>query len=235
MGFQERILILSDYNEGDKYTLPSWSHDIKAEYAELTQCSSVVELVKKVMINPFDLIFLDIQKTSEYLVDVIQHIRKTTPTVIWSFVDEIEDSDVVTLLHNGADNCIKRNSNKEIVLAHLEAFFRRKQLDNLCAGKNQLQLPPLLLCRDTRELYCDEQLVITTGIEYELLNMLMTNNGEVVSREDIAKSIFKRNALYCSQSINMHISNIRRKLREVSNNITIKSIRGNGYIIVSEH
>ncbi|WP_426359686.1 winged helix-turn-helix domain-containing protein [Pseudocolwellia sp. HL-MZ19] len=232
MNFHERILILSDRNGDANKEQPVWSRGLKEEYSGLVYCYSVVDLAKQVMSNSFDLIFIDIQKPSEYLVDVIKYIRKTTRLVIWSIVDDAKESDVVMLLKAGADNCLKRSSSQEVILTQIEVFSRRKQLDRLCVEKNQLQLNSFLLCRDKRELYCHDDLVVTTGIEFELLNMLMTNNGEVVSREDIAKSIFKRNVLYCSQSINMHISNIRRKLRAISNNVTIKSVRGNGYIFV---
>ncbi len=232
MNFHERILILSDHCGSVEQVSPTWLRGLKEEYSGLIHCYSVVELVKQVTSNPFDLIFIDIKKPSEYLVDVIKYIRKTTRLVIWSYIDDIKESDVLMLLKAGADNCIKRSSSQEIILAQIEVFFRRKQLDRLSVERNQLQLKSFLLCRDKRELYCHDNLVVTTGIEFELLNMLMSNNGEVVSREDIAKSIFKRNVLYCSQSINMHISNIRRKLRAINNNVAIKSVRGNGYIFV---
>jgi two-component system response regulator CpxR len=232
MNFDGRILILSDRNCGAEQLLPQWSRSLEEEYNGLMYCYSVVELAKQVTTNSFDLIFIDIEKPSEYLVDVIKYIRKITRLVIWSFIDETKEAAAVMLLKAGADNCLKRSSSEEVILTQVEVFFRRKQLDRLCVEKNQLQLNAFLLCRDKRELYCHDDLVVTTGIEFELLNMLMTNNGEVVSREDIASNIFKRNVLYCSQSINMHVSNIRRKLRAINNNATIKSVRGNGYIFV---
>ncbi|XPF92589.1 winged helix-turn-helix domain-containing protein [Colwellia sp. RE-S-Sl-9] len=231
MNFHKRILILSDNITDETREQSILFHCLKARYTELIHCSSLVELAKQVMANSFDLIFIDIQKSSDYLVDVIKYIRKKTPLVIWALIDGVKE-DALVIFKAGADNCLRRSLHKEEILTRIEAFFRRKQLDLIIGGKNQLQLQPFLLCRDKRELYYHGNLVVTTGIEFDLLNLLMTNHGEIVSREDIAQSVFKRNVLYCSQSINMHISNIRRKLRTLNNSATIKSIRGNGYILV---
>lgn len=229
----QRILILSDYIGSKTQVHPLWSSRLETKYNELIYCNSVVDLVKQAMSYSSDLIFIDMQKPCEYVVDVIKYIRQRTCLAIWSLTSNIKELDVLMLLKAGADNCLQRSTNQEELLLRVDAFFRRKELDRNSFDKNQLQLKSFLLCRDKRELYYHGELIETTGIEFELLNVLMTNNGDVVSREDIAENIFKRNLLYCSRSINMHISNIRRKLREKNNNITIKSIRGNGYIFVS--
>lgn len=233
MTYHERILILSDHIGGNTPVRPIWSNCLEEKYSELVYCNSVVDLVRQVTSNSFDLIFVDIHKPCEYLVDVIKYIRQRTCLVIWSITSNIKEIDVLTLLKAGADNCLKRSTNQDELLLRVDVFFRRKELDRNVVDKNQLQLKSFLLCRDKRELYYHGDLVETTGIEFELLNVLMTNNGDVVSREVIAENIFKRNLLYCSRSINMHISNIRRKLHAKNNNVTIKSIRGNGYVFVS--
>lgn len=230
MSFHARILILSDDVSESTQVNPAWSRCLKTQGNELVYCYSVTDLVKHVMSSSFDLIFVDIHKPSEYIVDVIKYIRQKTRLVIWSLIEEIKDLDVLMLLKAGADNCLKRNTNKEELITRIDVFFRRKELDKSSVESNQLQLNSFLLCREKRELYYQGELVNITGIEFELLNVLMTNHGKIVSREDIAENIFKRNLLYCSRSINMHISNIRRKLRIAGDDVSIKSVRGNGYI-----
>lgn len=233
MSVQARILILSDDVNENAQVSPVWSRCLKTHGNELVYCYSITELVKHVVSHSFDLIFVDIQKPSEYIVDVIKYIRQKTGSVIWSLIEDIKDLDVLMLLKAGADNCLKRNTNKEELITRVDVFFRRKELDKIIVNNNQLQVNSFLLCRDKRELYYEDDPVSITGIEFELLNVLMTNNGGIVSREDIADNIFKRNLEYCSRSINMHISNIRRKLRTIDNTVTIKSVRGNGYIFVT--
>ena len=61
----------------------------------------------------------------------------------------------------------------------------------------------------------------------------MVNFGKVVSRDDIAENIFRRSILYCSKSVNMHISNIRKKLKLLNDDRHIKTVRGSGYVFVS--
>jgi two-component system response regulator CpxR len=82
----------------------------------------------------------------------------------------------------------------------------------------------------SREVYCDNKLVVLTGLEFNLLWLLMTNSPQLVSRESIAKHIFKRSLDESNRSINMHISTIRKKLLINSEHARIKSFRGEGYV-----
>ncbi len=80
-------------------------------------------------------------------------------------------------------------------------------------------------------LYANKQLDIT-GLEFNLLSILMTNAGEIVYRENIAKNIFNLNEENCRKSINSHMTNLRKKLSGNSTQSFIKTIRGKGYIFM---
>ena len=85
----------------------------------------------------------------------------------------------------------------------------------------------------SREVYCCNKLVTPTGLEFNLLWLLMHNFPKTVTRESIAKHIFNRSLDESNQSINMHISTIRKKLVLDTDYSRIKSLRGKGYVFLA--
>mgnify|MGYP003385149963 FL=1 len=75
--------------------------------------------------------------------------------------------------------------------------------------------------------------VIATGLEFNLLVMLMSDAGSLVSRELIAQRIFQRQLGCCDKSINSHMANLRKKLQLISARPVIKTVKGQGYIFLT--
>jgi DNA-binding response OmpR family regulator len=84
----------------------------------------------------------------------------------------------------------------------------------------------------SREVYCGSQLIEMTGLEFNLLSLLMDSVPQVVSRESIAKLIFNRSLIEANRSINMHVSTIRKKLLTHAKYSPIKTIKGQGYLFL---
>jgi two-component system response regulator CpxR len=85
----------------------------------------------------------------------------------------------------------------------------------------------------SREVYCCNQAVVLTGLEFNLLWLLMNAFPKIVSRESIAKHIFNRSLEASNRSISMHISTIRKKLLINTKHSRIKSFRGEGYVFLT--
>jgi two-component system response regulator CpxR len=75
--------------------------------------------------------------------------------------------------------------------------------------------------------------ITTTGLEFNLLAMLITDAGSLISRETIAQEIFQRKLSCCDKSINSHMSNLRKKLFVISSHSVIKTVKGKGYIFLT--
>lgn len=75
--------------------------------------------------------------------------------------------------------------------------------------------------------------VITTGLEFNLLVVLMTDAGSLVPREIIAQRIFQRELSHCDKSINSHMTNLRKKLLAISSRPVIQTVKGQGYIFLT--
>jgi two-component system response regulator CpxR len=74
--------------------------------------------------------------------------------------------------------------------------------------------------------------VKTTGLEFNLLTLLMSHAGSLITREDIAEHIFKRSISCCDKSINSHVANLRKKFLGISSCPVIKTIKGRGYVFL---
>ena len=90
-----------------------------------------------------------------------------------------------------------------------------------------------MLNHATRQVTCHEQHVELTGTEYQIIEYLMSKPGGIVSKEEISEQVLKRKLSAFDRSIDMHVSNIRRKLLPFSPNDKFKTIRGAGYIFLA--
>jgi two-component system response regulator CpxR len=97
-------------------------------------------------------------------------------------------------------------------------------------NQNRVIIDDIEILSDSREVYCGNTLIALTGLEFNLLWLLMTRSPELVSRESIAQLIFNRSIDESNSSINMHISAVRKKLLINTEHKRIKSLRGKGYI-----
>jgi len=97
-------------------------------------------------------------------------------------------------------------------------------------SQNRIIIDDIEIISGSREVYCGNNLVALTGLEFNLLWLLMTRSPELVSRESIAHLIFNRSIEDSNSSINMHISTLRKKLLINKECSRIRSLRGKGYI-----
>jgi len=85
----------------------------------------------------------------------------------------------------------------------------------------------------TRSVVFLDKVITTTGLEFNLLALLMSNAGSLVSREFIAENLFQRKLSACDKSINSHIANLRKKFLCISSRPVIKTVKGQGYIFLT--
>ncbi|AVV84264.1 transcriptional regulator [Shewanella putrefaciens] len=82
-----------------------------------------------------------------------------------------------------------------------------------------------------QEAYCNEQLIILTGTEFTLLHTLALHAGELMNKEELNEIVLGKKLMPFDRSLDMHLSNLRKKLPERSDGRPrVKTIRGKGYI-----
>lgn len=154
-----------------------------------------------------------------------------------------DEVDRVLGLELGADDYLPKPFSSRELVARLRAILRRarpepaqaRSLDGngqIAAPRREpLRLDDLELDGATREVRRGDLLVELTSAEFELLEVLLRAAGEIVTRETIAQSALGRQLMPYDRSIDVHISNLRRKLGPDSRGgERIKAVRGVGYI-----
>lgn len=179
----------------------------------------------------YDLIILDVMLPVMDGFEVLQQIRRRSPVPVIMLTARTEHSDRISGLNAGADDYLNKPFSPDELLARIQAVLRR-------AGRTPALKPDVLeankvrLHPGTREVFCDSAPVEVTSIEYDILEVLVRSAGRVVSRDDLARFLYNRQANPLERVLDVHVSHLRKKLEHGRN--LIRTIRGVGYMFAAE-
>jgi two-component system response regulator CpxR len=126
-------------------------------------------------------------------------------------------------------------SPRELV-ARIKAIFRRTEKqtnDETNADSVRVAVADLTLDRNTRVVLQNGEAVPCTEVEFSILEVLLQNAGQVVDRQELAEKSLGRKLDYFDRSLDVHMSNLRRKLGHHLGDLErIKTVRGVGYLYV---
>jgi DNA-binding response OmpR family regulator len=160
-------------------------------------------------------------------VEVARRLRDggDVPILMLTARDSLDDR--VTGLDSGADDYLVKPFEREELLARLRALLRRRPP----RGSASLVVADLRLNPDTREVFRGERRIDLTTREFELLEYLMRNERLVVSRETLLDDVWGYAPLAETNTVDVFISNLRRKLESGGEPRILHTVRGAGYVI----
>ena len=190
--------------------------------------------LKKALNNDYALILLDVMLPTLDGFEVLKQLRQQKLTPVIMLTAKGEDFDRIFGLELGADDYIPKPFNHRELLARVKAITRRiEHIASLGANDNTLLTAnSVTINLATRQALINHQQLNLTGTEYEILIKLVQQAGEVVSKEDLSEQVLGRRLASFDRSIDMHVSNIRKKIAEFSDAESIKTIRGTGYVFI---
>lgn len=144
--------------------------------------------------------------------------------------------DQVLALENGADDYITKPFDMEIVIAKIRSQLRRA-VGAYASGKEQertIEYAGITLYPERYRVSCGERTTDFTQKEADLLAMLMEKGGRVVSRERLLNMMWEDQHFIDDNTLNVYITRVRRKLRELGAGAQIETVRGAGYRIAAE-
>jgi len=157
-----------------------------------------------------DAMVLDIMMPRMNGIDVLRNLRKESELPVLMLTGRGEDLDRIIGLELGADDYLAKPANPRELLARM--------------------VGDLVLNQGGRELHCDGQLMDLTSTEFSIIQLLLQHSGEVVEKKDLYLAALGREPVAYDRSIDMHVSNLRRKLGPASDGSErIETIRGIGY------
>ncbi len=186
--------------------------------------------VEEFQSKKYDLMVLDIMLPGRQGLDVLRAVRNTSDLPVVMLTARGDDTDRILGLELGADDYVPKPCNPKELAARVRAVLRRAQNTQQQKSPSILSTGELLLDITRRELYYKEEAIHLTSTEFEILQLLMQRAGSVVDKENISSEVLKRKLAAYDRSIDVHISNIRKKLSQCGvDDDLIKNIRGVGY------
>ncbi len=182
-----------------------------------------------------DLVILDLMLPGEDGLSICRKVRQRYAGPILMLTARSDDLDQVQGLDLGADDYVCKPVRPRVLLARINALLRRSEVPAAPEEVRSVQFGPLRVDNTLREAWLDEAGIELTGAEFDLLWLLISNAGRILSREEIFTSL--RGVGYDGQdrSIDVRISRIRPKIGDDPiHPRMIKTIRSKGYLFVRE-
>ena len=177
-----------------------------------------------------DAIVLDLMLPDRQGLDVLRQIRSQgihTPVLILTALGSVEER--VEGLNAGADDYLIKPFSFPELLARLSAVSRR----SINLNSQQLKAGPLSLDLSTRRVTRDGIEIDLTPTEFSLLEFLMRNAGQVLTRKMLSEHLWDSNWEGVTNVIEVHITRLRGKIDRDFNPPLLQTIRGRGYVLRS--
>ncbi len=175
-----------------------------------------------------DLVLLDIMLPDENGYDIVKKLRKNPATrklPIIMVTAKSTEMDMIKGLDDGADDYIRKPFSVMELITRVRALLRRTEAEEAAS----IRLDNVWIDHERHMVYVDEKPVELTFKEYELLRLLMSNSGIVLSREVIMRHVWGTEFEGESRTVDMHIKTLRQKLGEAGGKI--KTVRNVGYVM----
>ena len=186
-------------------------------------------------LDTFDLIMLDLMLPGISGEDLIASIRTSLslPIIVVSARTALEDK--VNALKIGADDYITKPFERDEVLARVEALLRRSRAGSGISKTSDAEtcytIKNLILKPESREVLINGSSIYLTAYEYDILFLMLQYPEKVFTKEQLYQEIWKTGYYGEDNTINVHISNIRKKIKEYDDASYIKTIWGIGFKI----
>ena len=176
------------------------------------------------------LVILDLMLPGLGGLDVLRRLRTQSSIPVIILTARGEDVERILGLEIGADDYLPKPFNSRELIARVRAILRRTS--RVAADGGRLTAGDISLDTAAREVWIDGQQLDLTSVEFSLLGVLMRNAGRVVTRDHLTETVLGRKLGPFDRVIDVHVSNLRKKLGDASAGERIKAIRGAGYVFV---
>ena len=221
-----RILVVED----ERKVAKALRDGLEAEHYEVTVARTGEEGFFLVNEQSFDLVVLDLGLPGRDGLEVLETLRKRgmqTPVLILTARDTLDDR--IAGLDRGADDYLVKPFAFPELLARIRALLRRGRIEQVSRLKYETLEVDLLERRTTR---AGQQIDLTVR-EFDLLVYLLRHQGRVVSREMLARDVWKETgrATPLDNVIDVHVARLRKKIDDAFDVKILQTVRGVGFVI----
>lgn len=176
-----------------------------------------------------DVAIIDIglpRKNGMEVINALRQAGKTFPVMLLTARDRWQDK--VSGLESGADDYLTKPFHNEELIARVNALLRR----SVGRASTQLRFGPVCLDTASKEFTINEQPVALTSYEYRVLECLMYNAGEVLSKTYLSEHVYDEGMDNDSNVIEVFVGRLRKKIKTHLDTELIATVRGQGYRFV---
>lgn len=180
----------------------------------------------------YDMAILDVMLPKMNGFDVLRNLREKSKLPVIMLTARGDDMERIVGLEIGADDYLPKPFNPRELAARLRAILRRTVIESTEGdGNEKLDIDGIQLSPASRTAFLDGQELNLTSVEFGLLHELLKDAGKIVKKEDLSENVLERKLSPYDRSLDMHISNLRKKLgTRADGTERIKTIRSVGYI-----
>ncbi len=205
--------------------------ELKHEGYEVETAFDGIDGYEKGKKDDIDLILLDIMLPSLSGIEVCRRLRQCIQTPIIMLTAKDDVSDKVTGLDSGADDYMTKPFAIEELLARIRVALKRKKNQNTINNQDCLEYKGLLLNKKSHEVKFKTQNISLTKKEHELLQYLLENRGQVLTRDQIIENVWGYDYYGETNTVDVYIRYLRSKIDQKFCVKIIDTVRGIGYII----
>ncbi len=225
----DKILLVDD----DVELCALLSEYLLAENFLVTSVHNGEAAIEHALKKEYDLMILDIMMPKPNGLEVLKQLQNKIQIPILMLTARGDDIDRILGLEMGADDYLPKPCNPRELVARLHAILRRTQKEQIemTASQSVSTIGDLTLDRQNRTILIMQKTINLTSTEFNVLDTLIKQAGQIVNKQTLTKQTLFRKLTVYDRSVEMHISNIRKKLGSHTNGSQrIKTIRGLGYL-----
>ena len=198
--------------------------ELKHEGNEVEKAADGREGLDKALSGSFDLILLDVMLPGLNGMEVLRRLRQEKDTPVIMLTAKNTEFDRVTGLDCGADDFVSKPFGMMELLARVRAVLRRTEK---VPQEQHWQVGPLYVCPQRRQVQVNGQEVLLTYKEFEILSLLLQQQGRVLTRDVLMDRVWGLEAERENRTLDVHIRTLRQKLGAAGG--LIETVRGVGY------
>ena len=170
------------------------------------------------------LILMDLMLPLKSGEEILREVRKrkSTPVIVLSAKGEVYNR--IELLRLGADDFICKPFDIDEVVLRIDAVLRRTE-----GTASILSFKELKIDRDAKRVFLSDKEIICTAMEYAILEIMLCNPNKIFSKRNLFESITGDDYVNDENTMNVHISNLRKKISKLTEEPYIETVYGMGY------
>ena len=197
---------------------------LKKSGYEVESCTDGLTGYNMALDKDYQLILMDLMlpmKSGEEILRALREIKKT-PVIVLSAKNDVHNR--IELLRLGADDFICKPFDIDEVILRIEAVLRRVE-----DVKDVLTYKQMRIDKEARRIFIGDDELICTATEYAILELMLGNPGKVFSKRNLFESVTGDNYLSEENTMNVHMSNLRKKIAKITDEPYIDTVYGMGY------